>query len=572
MSQGFKLFALAASLAGAAHAADRYEAEAAVGTSTVTATSATASGGSYVKMQGGDLSFTVAAATAATYDLVVHYAQAYDQNGKTQNLVLNGTASGSLSFPYSAAFADLKTVVKLKAGSNTLAITNSWGWVDVDYIELSPHTATPFALSSTMATPNASANARKVFAFMQEKFQKKVISGVMTLDLLSGMNALDLHAQAEISYIKGASGKEPALVGFDFMHATGKNSDQGWYKAYSNATVTMATQLWKEGGIPQFTWHWKDPLKTIESFYVGSASTTPTTFNFAKAFKDSTTCVAWDSTSAEFKAMLGDIDTIATYLKQLQTAGVPVLWRPIHEASGAWFWWGAHGSTAFKALYNLVFNRLTVNHGLTNLVWVWNTDGKDVTWYPGESKVDIIGRDYYYPRITNHGSLLSEFETIKNVFGTGKLIALSENGSVPYPDSLVADAAGWSYFMPWYGDYVTGADNGTASWNTIMNHAYVITLSDMPGWSNVTTGVASTTKAPSTSMVRVRNGSLELVNTTAGEASVELVTLDGKHIATLHQGNLDAGSHAFSVKAAKGMYLVRIREASGISTARIALP
>jgi len=573
MSQAFKFFALAGMLAGAIHAATRYEAEDATGTTTLTATSVTASGGSYVKMQGGNLSFTVQAATAATYDLVVHYAQGYDANGKVQNLVVNGSTVGSLSFPYSIAFTDMKSVVKLSSGSNTLAITNSWGWVDVDYIEISAHTATPFTLTAAMATPGASASAQKVFTFLQSKFQKKVVSGVMTLDLLNGMTALDLHSQAEVSYIKGASGKEPALVGFDFMHATGKNSDGSWYKAYSNATVTMATQLWKEGGIPQFTWHWKDPLKNVETFYVGTASTTVTTFNFAKAFKDSTTCATWDSSSAEFKAMLGDIDTVAAYLKKLQTTGVPVLWRPVHESSGGWFWWGAHGPTAFKALYNLVFSRLTSTHGLNNLIWVWNSDGKDAAWYPGESKVDIIGRDYYYyPRITNHASLLSEFETLKGAFGTNKLITLAENGSIPYPDSLVADAAGWSYFMPWYGDYVTGADNGTASWNTIMNHDYVITLDKMPGWSNVTTGIAATAKAPSVSTVRVRNGSLELVNTITGEISVELVALDGKRIATLHQGNLDAGTHAYSVKAAKGMYLVRVRDASGISTARIALP
>jgi len=34
------------------------------------------------------------------------------------------------------------------------------------------------------------------------------------------------------------------------------------------------------------------------------------------------------------------VDTIATYLKELQALGVPVLWRPYHESNGVWFWWG----------------------------------------------------------------------------------------------------------------------------------------------------------------------------------------------------------------------------------------
>jgi len=42
-------------------------------------------------------------------------------------------------------------------------------------------------------------------------------------------------------------------------------------------------------------------------------------------------------------ALLNDIDTMARKLKQVQDAGVPVLFRPLHEAEGGWFWWGAEG-------------------------------------------------------------------------------------------------------------------------------------------------------------------------------------------------------------------------------------
>jgi mannan endo-1,4-beta-mannosidase len=34
------------------------------------------------------------------------------------------------------------------------------------------------------------------------------------------------------------------------------------------------------------------------------------------------------------------VDTIAFYLKKLEEAKVPVLWRPYHEMNGNWFWWG----------------------------------------------------------------------------------------------------------------------------------------------------------------------------------------------------------------------------------------
>jgi mannan endo-1,4-beta-mannosidase len=177
-----------------------------------------------------------------------------------------------------------------------------------------------------------------------------------------------LFNQEEVDYIYKASGKRPALVGFDFMHSTGKNSDGVWYKAYSSATLSMATKLWEEGGIPAFCWHWKDPLQNQEAFYTDS-----TTFDLTTAFTNSS-CTAWNANSAAYKAIIKDIDFISGLLKQLQDKGIAVLWRPLHEASGGWFWWGAKGATPCKALYKLMFERM-IENGLHNLIWVWTADG-----------------------------------------------------------------------------------------------------------------------------------------------------------------------------------------------------
>ena len=49
---------------------------------------------------------------------------------------------------------------------------------------------------------------------------------------------------------------------------------------------------------------------------------------------------------------------------------VPVLWRPLHEFDGAWFWWGKGGAEAFKKLWRLMYDRFTGLHKLDNLIWV----------------------------------------------------------------------------------------------------------------------------------------------------------------------------------------------------------
>jgi mannan endo-1,4-beta-mannosidase len=79
-------------------------------------------------------------------------------------------------------------------------------------------------------------------------------------------------------------------------------------------------------------------------------------------------------------------------LKRLRDAGVPVLWRPLHEASGnawhtPWFWWGAKGAEPYKKLWNMMFDRMNNYHGLNNLIWIYsiNWDNKDSSWYPGKN-------------------------------------------------------------------------------------------------------------------------------------------------------------------------------------------
>jgi mannan endo-1,4-beta-mannosidase len=195
--------------------------------------------------------------------------------------------------------------------------------------------------------------------------------------------------------------------------------------------------------------------------------------------------------------MVSDIDIIAVWLKALKTANIPVLFRPLHEASGKWFWWGAKGPEPCKALWKLIFNRLTVTHGINNLIWVWTTDAKDdnLDWYPGDEYVDILGVDIYSQN-GDFSSQILTFDKIREAFGGKKLVTLSENGVMPDPDNLIADEAGWSWFMTWSGDFVRNpAVNPLSHWQKIMDHQYVLTRDEMPDRS----GPTSTFIAPESS-------------------------------------------------------------------------
>ena len=561
----------------------RYEAEDAIPADDheiETLTDAKASGGKYVDMGSGNLLFNVDMPKDGYYTLFINYKLPSDRTNKIQNLTLNGNFAGQVSFGLTDEFTVIKGAgkIKLSKGKNTIGIEKSWGWVQIDYIEITEFEATPWNISPTPVTPEPTESAQTLYGFLLENFGKRTISGVMTerpFENNGQYTPQDFTTQTELSYINKASGKNVALVGFDFLHATGAKSEEQWYQGYTHASLEMAKTVWKAGGIPAFNWHWKDPMKEVEAFYTQSSGNTPyTEFSITKAYDSETK--KWKTESDEYKAIVRDMEIVADSLLTLQKEGIALIWRPLHEASGAWFWWGTDGAEPCVARYKLMFDTFVNKKGLHNLIWVWTTDEATdaLDWYPGDEYVDIVGRDYYYyPREANHASLISSFEKVKEMYGAKKIVTLSENGSVPYPDSMKADGANWSWFMPWYGDYAMESwanDNNAESWKTVMNNEYTITLEDMPGWDKYKVEpIATKPTAPTAaqSKVDVSGNIVSFTAAKSGSVSVDVFGMNGKHIVTLYNGNIKAGSYSFSLEnMPKGRYIVRVKEAEFTAT------
>lgn len=188
--------------------------------------------------------------------------------------------------------------------------------------------------------------------------------------------------------------------------------------------------------------------------------------DFSYAYKDGAGNVIFDLDNAvtdgtwENKFVKADLERVATYIKALKDAGIPVLWRPLHEAAGnipsggsPWFWWGKN-ATSFKKLWIMMFDYFK-EQGLDNLIWVWTSVGNDDDWYPGDAYVDVVGRDLYGNSVA---TCSEEFQSLQNKYG--KIVTLSECGVSTATDGTttaigtIADqwAAGakWSWFMPWY--------------------------------------------------------------------------------------------------------------------------
>ncbi|GHT11543.1 hypothetical protein AGMMS4956_04730 [Bacteroidia bacterium] len=294
-----------------------------------------------------------------------------------------------------------------------------------------------------------------VYSFLQKIAGNKTLSGTMA-NVNWNIN--------EAEWVHHHTGKYPALNGFDYIHIYAS-----WaISTYNNTGVIE--DWWNNKGLVTICWHWNVPVAQGSSDYAfytkkGDHSSDGTTFDISKAVQDGT---------YENGIVKADLNKVATHLLALQQKNIPVLWRPLHEAAGGWFWWGAKGAEPLKALWRLMFETFEAK-GLNNLIWVWTAEPGDNAWYPGDEYVDIVGRDIYNKTATS--AMLSEYNTLRNRF-PNKLTILSECGNVAKIADQWNAGAKWLWFMPWYHYDRTKATSGSDFNSTGHQHANVAWWSD----------------------------------------------------------------------------------------------
>ena len=410
-------------------------------------------------------------------------------------------------------------------------------------------------VSYTPVNANATEGAQKLYNFLATNYGVKTVSGMMTGDVSSST----LKELPDVTEFYKKTGKYPALVGFDFLFATGVKASDAWYQSYTQMALEAAKDLWNQGGIPAFTWHWKDPSDQIDAFYTKSGNANEyTEFDFTQGFTDPSCTVncTWNTSSETYQQLVNDIDEIADMFLGLQEAGVAAIFRPLHEASGKWFWWGSKGGAAFQALYNLVYDEMVSVKGVNNLVWVWNPEySNDIGWNPGASKYDVISLDIYeaWDYSTKYTKAYSELLTN---FGSDKILAVSENGSIPDLSVMKANNIAWSWWMPWYQTWDGKFLDQTvdAVWKANLESACTISLENMPGWNSYT---------PSTSKVAACEAGYALGDLDTARAVEVVVPGD-----TATNGWLRASiSTSATSDTAKGNVIIQSGSAIDLSTA-----
>lgn len=395
---------------------------------------------------------------------------------KFNDLLINGESAGTFKSAEGEGYSEY-TVARLyfNKGANTIKMTMSWGYFMLDYIELEK-SAIPeniYAVSKQLSNSNASDKTKRLFSYMADVYGKKVITGQYCDGGLNG---------SEFKGIKNATGKTPAMLGLDMMRYTPARVKHG----DSSKAVENAIEFSKAGGIVTFCWHWNLPDKFLKSgtdssgnprwwggFYTDNADLN----------KFDLSAVMDGSDPETYNALMSDVDAIAKQLTRLKEADVPVLFRPLHEASGGWFWWGSDGAEAYKKLWKAVYEKLTNEYQLDNLIWVYN--GQAAEWYPGDEYVDIIGEDIY-PGTRQYSPQSSKFIEAAEYSNSRKIVALSENGCLFDLDKAFEAGTAWSYFGTWSGEFcISSSEKYTEKtmWKKVYQSDCAINLDDLPDFS-----------------------------------------------------------------------------------------
>ncbi len=410
--------------------------------------------------EGDSITFKVNTPVAGFFDIVT--TQSGDGN-RVNNLAVDGYKLAEITPDDPVA-----KFVYFSEGKHEITLTPSWGYVDFGGITLEPTETDPgeiYNVTAELSNPNADGHTKMLYNFPKDIYGKYS---------LSGQFAGNGRESDEYKAILGATGKSFAVLGLDVGNYT--------HTAQVNGAECMAVEYahdwyYNAGGIVQMCWHWLSPIVAVadgkewwDSFR-------------AESSKIDLEAVMNGEDELVHKKLLDDIEDVAEQLKRLQEDGVPVLWRPLHEASGGWFWWGKSGAEAYKKLWRELYDQLTNVYGLNNLIWVWN--GQDADWYPGDDVVDIVAWDIY-PGEREYGSFSPTFAKCADCSGETKLIALSENGCVMDPELTWRDNARWLFWGTWSGEFCVrdGALSEQYTDKSMLQKAYdseyTLTLDELP--------------------------------------------------------------------------------------------
>lgn len=250
----------------------------------------------------------------------------------------------------------------------------------------------------------------------------------------------DLAYGVKWKYVPGKSdvkelvGEYPAVYGWELgnlEHDSLTNLDSVPFDKMKN----FIRDAYERGGVNTISWHNDNPVNLASSWdttHGGVASILP-----------------GGSKHVMYKTWLDRLAIFMLDLKGKKGELIPVLFRPYHELTGNWFWWGPNfcTPTEYKLLWRFTVDYLRNVKEVHNLLYVYNTgdfSSKEIFLerYPGDDVVDMLSFDSYqygnpqtdssfYKKVNYCLTVLEDVAKEKN-----KLAAFAETGFEKTPYKL----------------------------------------------------------------------------------------------------------------------------------------
>ncbi|MDZ7608081.1 MAG: glycosyl hydrolase [Cyclobacteriaceae bacterium] len=270
---------------------------------------------------------------------------------------------------------------------------------------------------------SATEQTKNLFFNLREIPKKGIIFGHQD-DLAYGVN---WKAESGRSDVREVCGDYPGVYGWDISRlGQSENIDSVNFDNMKRWIV----EGYKRGGINTVGWHMEKPVTGSDS---------------------------WDKTPAvaailpggqKHEFYKGRLDLVAAFFNSLKGEHgelVPIVFRPFHEHTGNWFWWGRGNCTRdeYVKLWQFTVRYLRDEKQVHNLLWAYSTDqfsseAQYLEFYPGDDFADILAYDDYHSikSINEREKLQYRLKTIVTLAeARGKVAALSETGLEGIPIS-----------------------------------------------------------------------------------------------------------------------------------------
>lgn len=277
------------------------------------------------------------------------------------------------------------------------------------------------------ADPDATKRTNALFQNLRHTRDNRILFGHQD-DLAYGVYWRQEEGRSDV---QETCGQYPAVFGWDLGSRFGPGKMTNIDSVRFNDMKHWIKKVYEMGGVNTIGWH-------LDNLVTGGSS--------------------WDTTPGVRDILPGglyhtrlteQLDVLAEVLKSLKygrgnKSQIPVIFRPWHEHTGTWFWWGSHACTPeeYKTLFRFTVDYLK-SKGVHNVLYAYSPDHfvdeeHYMRNYPGDDYVDVFGLDYYY-RPDNLDRIQTDLPKKLSIMARlaaqhGKVAAFTETGFEAIPN------------------------------------------------------------------------------------------------------------------------------------------